>query len=795
MKNKNLPFSPVELILTNHQPSRKLQRLLYFVGFLISFAHTAVIGQTETLASGSFIVNMGVNPQTTNNALKPYGLIYDLTKNYQVPIKWVINPAKAKDDADFTFNGVSYRGGPFIIPAAFRTAAVDARIAYWQGQGVQGVTTNAPITVPVYATIRTAVRWTLDDKNGHIAEAFFSRAGIPSSAYDWKNPQTLDGCNDIFVMPHAEPTASTHSNLVNWNNVYDGAIWVGCKAGSETENNVGNFLSSNGCVPSDNHGNLQGGASYAFPADPVMQFLGTGLHNVQKSGAEQIYYPATTWRSTTKVGIYQSSPANPVDQQRALIAYGRGFGDADRGWVCMTASHDIAKSSNPDNAAAIRTFFNFSLLAAIDRTVTPSLGGIPQIVSANAGTPFTYTLSQSGGSFTTLWTSSCGGTFSPNANSSTVTFTPPPGATSCIITVKLTDPCGRVFFDSRPVTIGCSLNVSRSITPITCNGGSNGAIDMAITGGTGPYTWNWARLSPAGTGSGTGTSISGLPSGTYNVTVSSPAGCTAQFSNLVGQPNALTATPSATNINCFGQTGAVSLTINGGTSPYSYAWADLPSSPDPKDRTGIATGTYNVTVTDANNCTTAASATVTQPSSNLAIALASKTNATCGTNNGVINIAISGGTPSYTYLWSDGIATEDRSGLAAGTYIVMVTDANGCTASHTEVISSISGMAISIIKNDPTCPIGATPPLNSNGSILVTATGGTAPYNLSWTGATSGNPAGNEIAASGGNYTISSLAAGSYNLTVTDASGCITVVMVTLTNLNTLPAPPVSITN
>ncbi|MBK8564213.1 MAG: SprB repeat-containing protein [Saprospiraceae bacterium] len=621
---------------------------------------------------------------------------------------------------------MTYRGGTFIVPAEFRTAAVNTRITYWQGQGVQGVTSNAAVTVPIYATIRTAVRWTLDSQNGHIAQNFFSRAGIPSSAYDWQSPQSLGGCNDIFVMPHAEPKASTHSNLVNWNNVHSGSIWVGCKAGSETENNVGKFLSSTGCMPADNHDDLQGGASYAFPADPVMQFLGTTLHNAQNSGAEQIYYPATTWRPTTKVGVYQSSPSNPVNQQRALVAYGRGFGDANRGWVCMTASHDIAKSNNADNVAAIRTFFNFSLLAAIERTVTPSLGSLPQVVPANTGTPFTYTLSPSGGSFTQLWQSSCGGSFSPSSTASTVTFTPPPGATSCVITAKITDPCGREFFDSRPITIGCTLNVTRTITPVSCNGGSNGTIGMAITGGAGPYSWNWSRVSPAGTENGTGTSISGLQSGTYNVTVTSPEGCAAQFSNLVNQPNALSATPTATNINCLGQTGAINLTVNGGTTPYTYSWADLPGSPDPKDRTGIAAGTYSVTVTAANGCTTTTSSSVTAPATTVSVALASKTDASCNANNGAINITASGGTPGYTYLWNGGVTTEDRTGLAAGTYVVTVTDTRGCTASRTESVANVSGMVVSITKTNPTCPPGTSGPFNSNGSIQVTVTSGTA---------------------------------------------------------------------
>ncbi|MCB0522249.1 MAG: SprB repeat-containing protein [Lewinellaceae bacterium] len=760
---------------------------------LLVISSSSIFSQPETMASGSFIVNMGISPQTTANALKPYGLVYDLTKNYQVPVKWSIEPSKAKDGADFIYSGVTFRGGTFIIPAEFRTAAVNARITYWQGQGVQGVTTTSAVTVPVYATIRTAVRWTLDSKNGKIAQDFFTLAGIPSTAYDWKDPQALNSCNDIFAMPHAEPQASTHGNLVTWNNNYKGTIWVGCKAGSETENNVGNFLSSTGCVPSDDHGDLSGGASYAFPADLVMQFLGTTLHTVQTSGAEQIYYPATTWRPTTRVGIFQSSPANPVNQQRALLAYGRGFGDPNRGWVCMTASHDIAKSNGPDNVAAIRTFFNFSLLAAIDRTIAPSLGAVPQIIPANTGTSLTFTLSPSGGSFTQQWTSSCGGTFSPNATASTVTYTPPAGATSCIITVKITDACGREYYDSKSVGIGCTLTATRTVTPVTCNGGSNGSIGMAISGGAAPYSWNWSRVSPAGTGSGSGTTISGLQAGTYNVTVTSPEGCSAQFSSSVSQPNVLTATPTATNINCLGQTGGISLAVNGGTTPYSYQWADLPGNPDPKDRTGIAAGAYSVTVSDANGCTTNAASSVTAPASVVSVALAGKTDATCNASNGALNITASGGTPGYSYAWNGGITTEDRTGLAAGTYIVTVTDANGCTASRTDAIVNVSTMTVSITKTNPTCPPSSSAPFNSNGAIQVTVTGGMAPYNISWTGTSSGNPAGNEIAAPSGSYTLSNLIAGTYNLTVTDGNGCTSAVSATLVNLSTPPNAPTGI--
>src|SRR5437868_1504430 len=102
-------------------------------------------GATETLSTGSFIVNMGVTPQTYANGLKPYGMLFDLIANYSVPIKWVIEPTKAKDGTDFTYNGVNYKGGPFIIPAEYINSTISSRISYWQTQGVQGVYTTFSI--------------------------------------------------------------------------------------------------------------------------------------------------------------------------------------------------------------------------------------------------------------------------------------------------------------------------------------------------------------------------------------------------------------------------------------------------------------------------------------------------------------------------------------------------------------------------------------------------------------------------------------------------------------------------
>jgi hypothetical protein len=175
-----------------------------FTIFLFSFFSVTANAANETLTTGSVIINMGQSPQTVANSLKPYGLVYDLIRNYQVPIKWVIASGKAKDANDFIYNSQAFKGGTFIIPKEFISTAVQARITYWQGQGVVTLTTTSALTVDVTYTLTSAPRWTLDAANGKIAENFLKNAGINNTdfpnAYNWKSPQSLDNCDDLYAM-------------------------------------------------------------------------------------------------------------------------------------------------------------------------------------------------------------------------------------------------------------------------------------------------------------------------------------------------------------------------------------------------------------------------------------------------------------------------------------------------------------------------------------------------------------------------------------------------------------------
>ena len=231
---------------------------------------------------------------------------------------------------------------------------------------------------------------------------------------------------------------------------------------------------------------------------------------------------------------------------------------------------------------------------------------------------------------------------------------------------------------------------------VLCNGAATGSIDLSVTGGTAPYTYDWSNDGPETPDNDT-QDLTGLVAGTYTVTVTDMVGATSTASVTITQPAALALTSVITHVTCFGLlNGAINLSVSGGVSPYTYDWSnDGPETPDndPQDLTGLAAGTYMVTVTDANGCTASHTAMVNQPT---ALSLSTVvTNVTCaGGNNGAIDLTVTGGTPGYTYDWSnDGPETpdndtQDLTNLTTGTYTVTVTDANGCTSTASQTLTA-----------------------------------------------------------------------------------------------------------
>jgi len=174
----------------------------------------------------------------------------------------------------------------------------------------------------------------------------------------------------------------------------------------------------------------------------------------------------------------------------------------------------------------------------------------------------------------------------------------------------------------------------------------------------------------------------------------------------------------------------------------------------------IPAGTYTVTITDANGCIGTITVTISQPVA-LAVTETHQNTKCNGASDGKINLGVSGGTAPYSYSWNNGAYTSNINSLIAGTYTVLVTDANGCTGTITVTISQPAVLAVAETHQDVKCN-GA-----SDGKINLSVSGGTAPYSYSWSNGASTN-------------NISSLAAGSYTVLVTDANGCTSVKSITI---------------
>jgi hypothetical protein len=769
--------------------------------FMLIATHSKVLGQgEETIPSGSIILDMGVPNQSVDKGLKPYGLVYQLLNQHNVPIKWAINQTKGKNGVDFVHNGYSFKGGPFIIYKQYLTPAVMSTINSWST--VEKRTTVSEFSTYIAKTLTFSPRWVLDNKSGSIAVKFLQAAGIPEAAFGgtsksgWKDPQSLNCCDDLFVMPHADPKWSSHNKLFTWNDAISnggcmGGIWLGCHSGSALEGMFNpsspsqqtNFLANKSGLPGslfkgtwaqnalilwDNHEDGTPPNTYDHHSEPVMQFLGSLDGAASSSGSEQIYVPYSPgWRTTTKVGVYDPNhpdriSSNPIHRAGVLV-FGRAFGNNNRGLVCMQGGHDIS-GNGTDNVAAMRAFFNFSYDALADKTIVPTLTNVPLTMSSGSSNTFSVTLPQ-GINFsgkTIQWTSSCGGTFSPSASASTVTWTAPniTSPTNCVITCKITETaCGRKSFASQAIYLqNCSLTFTNNISNL-CPGSTNtGAILFVPTGALGPYNYSWARSS-GGTGTGTGTTISGLSPATYTVTVTGTGGCTGTFNAVVGTNPNITITPVTTVPKCVGSnTGTITLTTTGGTPGYTYNWG---SGVTTKNRTNLAAGSYTVTVTDTKSCTASSTITIAAP---LAITSTNtKTNVLCnGGKTGTINLTISGGLSPYKYLWNNGATTQNRTGLAAGTFTVTVTDANNCTFVPTAISISQPSDALSITNTttNPSCG-------SNNGAITTSVLGGTPPYTYDWGGGiTTQNRTG--------------LASGTYKVIVTDNNLCTSVKSITL---------------
>ncbi len=301
---------------------------------------------------------------------------------------------------------------------------------------------------------------------------------------------------------------------------------------------------------------------------------------------------------------------------------------------------------------------------------------------------------------------------------------------------------------------GCSASCEFNIenTPaveLSCdseNGacGQLGSASVSVLSGTPPYTYSWTNVLNEVVS--TDATASGLVNGVYVVRVTDANGCTNTCTETIVNTLALVADCSSENGLCGGL-GSASVSVSDGSGDYSYAWSNGGTTASISD---LADGTYSVLVTDnVTGCTATCEETITNQLA--LVADCSSENGLCG-GLGSASVSVSDGSGDYSYAWSNGATTASISGLADGTYSVLVTDnVTGCTANCEETISNQPALSIACVPVNGGC--------GELGSASVSVTTGTGPYIYSWSNGA--------ITAS-----IENLPAGTYSVTVTDANGC-----------------------
>ena len=335
-------------------------------------------------------------------------------------------------------------------------------------------------------------------------------------------------------------------------------------------------------------------------------------------------------------------------------------------------------------------------------------------------------------------------------------------------TVTATDAGGCTEDGSITISQPTAVALSVSATGETGQGQQNGTATAASSGGIAPYTYLWSNNQTTST-------ITGLAPGVYTATATDANGCTAAQTVTVNSFNCVfSATLSTTNVTCNGAgNGSATVVLVNALAPVVYQWSNLGST---QTVNNLAPGIYTVTVTDASNCQVIISATIQEPAA-LTVNTSSTPLSAVGANDGTATANPAGGTAPYSYLWSNNVTTVTITGLAAGNYIVTVTDANGCTGVQSTFVSAFNCTVTAVLNTVNVTCAGA-----ANGSATASLVGGEAPFTYSWsTGANTS--------------TLINLGPGTYTATISDTNGCAGTAEATITEPAPLAAEVTAIQN
>ncbi|MBN4061750.1 gliding motility-associated C-terminal domain-containing protein [Bacteroidales bacterium AH-315-I05] len=490
------------------------------------------------------------------------------------------------------------------------------------------------------------------------------------------------------------PIGGTFPYIYSWSNAQTDSTTTGLDNGSYTVTATDN----NGCDTSVT-------VSVSETAAPT---LSTSSANISCNGANDGTATATPSGGTTPYSYSWQGG------QTTQTATGLAAGSYD---VTVTDGGGCTVNSS----ATINEPAAFSLPTGSTNENCSQSDGTATITPSGATSPYTY-----------LWDSNAS-----NQTNSTATGL---AANTYSVTVTDNNACDTVTSVTINGTTAPTVSSVNS-TDVLCNGESTGIATVTPTGGTSPYTYSWSN-------SQTDSTATGLAANTYSVTVTDAGSCTTDTTVTITEPSAITYTTDSIIAGCGTSTGTATITISGGTVPYNYSWEN---SQTDSSATGLAAGTYSVTVTDGNSCTVIDSVEITT-SSPPTLSSSSDSVSCNGGSDGTAIVTPLGGTSPYTYLWSNSQSDSTATALGAGSYSVTVTDNVGCADSTNVTVNEPLALLLSFSSNNENCGQG-------DGDATASVSGGTSPYSYNWSNGDNGT-------------TADSLLAGTYYVTITDDNSC-----------------------
>jgi gliding motility-associated-like protein len=502
---------------------------------------------------------------------------------------------------------------------------------------------------------------------------------------------------------------------------------------------------------------IDGGAT--FSPSPIFNSLSAGSYDIAV---------------TNSSGCVTTAPAevisSPTQITYTAVVIDENCGASDGG-ITITANNNIGTTTySIDGGTNSQSSGIFTGLASgvynimiednngcmVTGSENVNSNGGPTISSINASDVTCFGLTDgnisvvaSGGTGTLQYSFDGGATFQSASSIS--------GIASGSYNIVVTDANSCSSSNTAMINSPSAITSTVSATDATC-GANDGTATVSATGGTGTLSYQWDD-----SGNQTGSTATGLSNGLYTVSIQDINGCTSTNSVTVNSIGQATLSTTTIDVTCFGLSdGSATVTVTGGTSPYSFAWDD-PAMQTNSTATGLSAGNYNVDVTDNTGCVSSTTVTIVEPSEMLVTLTIIHTS--CAQNNGIAMSAVTGGTSPYTYLWDDAAnqSTSTAINLSAGTYNLNVTDINSCTSNASLTINDSDSMVVNLEVIHESCPE------QSDGSIATAITGGQPPYQYNWsTGDTTDILAG--------------LPVGSYTLTVADALNCAVILVIPIEN-------------